>query len=164
MAVLTILAYPDPRLNNVAKEITTIDNSIQQIADDMFATMQAADGVGLAATQVNIDQRIIVINSIDSAAPLCLINPVITKHSGTITWEEGCLSFPRMYTKVKRFAAVTVEFQDLASNTQVVSAEGLFSVCLQHEIDHLQGITFYDRISPLRQQLLKKKLKHMSKR
>lgn len=165
MPLLNILLFPDPRLKQVAEPISQINDPIKQIARDLFETMHHAEGIGLAATQANIQQRIIVIDVSESRQePLCLINPVITKQDGSIAWEEGCLSFPDIYTKVKRFTSVTVEYQDLDGKPQTISADGLLSICLQHEIDHLNGITFYDRISPLKQALMKSKIKKMGKK
>ena len=165
MPLLNILLFPDPRLKKVAEPIQQINDNIKQTVHDLFQTMYHAEGIGLAATQANIHQRIIVIDVSEKRnEPLCLINPVTTKQDGSISWEEGCLSFPDIYTKVKRFTSVTVEYQDLDYKLQTISTDGLLSICLQHEIDHLNGITFHDRISPLKQALMKSKIKKMGKR
>ncbi len=165
MPLLNILIFPDPNLKKIAEPVQQINENIKQIVKDMLKTMYHAEGIGLAATQVNIHKRIVVIDiSENRKAPLCLINPVIIKQSGNISWQEGCLSFPDLYTKVKRFETISIEYQDLDNNKQVIAADGLLSICLQHEIDHLDGITFYDRISPLRQSLLKKKIKNFGKK
>jgi peptide deformylase len=165
MSLLDVLIFPDPRLKKIAAPISQIDEDIKKIVNDMLETMYHANGIGLAATQVNIHKRIIVIDiSNNNRAPLCLLNPVIIKHSGTISWQEGCLSFPEIYTKVKRHESIEVEYLDLDNKTQQLSASGLLSVCIQHELDHIDGITFYDRISPLRQTLLKKKIKALGKK
>ena len=162
MALLNILIFPDPRLKKVATPVLEITAEIKQIATDMLETMYDAGGIGLAATQVNIQQRIVVLDiSENNQSPLCLINPVITSQDGEITWEDGCLSLPGVYAKVKRAATINLEYTDLDGNLQSLVANELLSVCLQHEIDHLNGITFYDRLSKLKQTLLKKKLKNM---
>ena len=164
MSLLDILIFPDPGLKTIAAPVQQIDDEIKQLVRDMLDTMHHAEGIGLAATQVNINKRIAVIDiSENKKAPLCIINPVITQHNGKISWQEGCLSFPGIYTNVKRYETVTVEYQDLDNKPQTINATGLLSVCLQHEIDHLNGITFYERISTLRRTLLKKKLKGLGK-
>jgi len=160
VALLNILQFPDKRLKAIASPVEHFNEELQQIIADMFETMYEAQGVGLAATQVNIQQRIIVIDtSRDRSNPLCLINPEITHQEGTLEWEEGCLSFPGVYAKVKRFAKIGINYNDQNGTQQSLEAEQLFSVCIQHEIDHLNGITFYDHLSALKQQMLKKKLK-----
>lgn len=167
MALLDILIFPDQRLKQVAEPVQQIDDNIKKIVNDMFETMYHGGGIGLAATQVNIHKRIVVIHiQADGVeqAPLCLINPVITQFNGNITWQEGCLSFPNVFTKVKRHETVTVEYQDLTGKAQVLAATGLLSICCQHELDHINGITLYERISPLRRTLLDKKLKFFKKK
>jgi peptide deformylase len=164
MPLLDILIFPDPRLKNIAAPVQQVDSSIKQIVENMLATMYHAEGIGLAATQVNIHKRIIVIDiSENRKVPMCFINPVITQHSGEIVWEEGCLSFPDLYAKVKRYATISIEYHNLENTPQTLQADGLLSICLQHEIDHINGITFYDRISPLRKTLLRKKIKTLGK-
>lgn len=159
MALLTVLQFPDPRLKLVAKPVETFDQQISKIFTDLIETMYAADGVGLAATQVNIQQRIFVMDLSDNKQqPLCLINPRILQANDTITWEEGCLSFPNIFAKVKRSANIMVEFHDLKGQIQQLEAKELAAVCIQHEIDHLDGITFYDHLSPLKQKMLRKKI------
>lgn len=159
MAVLPILRFPDPRLKLVAESVESFGEDLTKICADMLETMYSAEGVGLAATQVNVQQRIIVLDiSEDRSQVLCLINPQIINATGEIVWEEGCLSFPGVYAKVKRRAQLKVEFYNLQGEHQQMEADGLTAVCLQHEIDHLDGITFYDHLSPLKQQLLRKKL------
>jgi len=159
MAVLPVVRFPDPRLKLVAKSVESFGEALTKICADMLETMYAAEGVGLAATQVNVQQRIIVLDiSEDRSQVLCLINPIIIKAEDEIVWEEGCLSFPGVYAKVKRSAKVKVEFYDIQGERQEMEADGLTAVCLQHEIDHLNGITFYDHLSPLKQQMLRKKL------
>lgn len=164
MALLDILIFPDQRLKQIAEPIQKIDDEIKKMANDMLETMYNAEGIGLAATQVNIHMRMIVMDvSENKNSPLCLINPVIVKHSGILTWQEGCLSFPGIYTKVKRHETISLEYQDFDNKTQVLNTTGLLSICIQHELDHINGITFYDRISPLRQTLIRKKIKALSK-
>lgn len=160
MALLNILQFPDPRLKLVAEPVANITDETRKIVADMFETMYEAQGVGLAAIQVNIQQRIIAIDvSEDKTTKLCLINPIITKTEGQVIWEEGCLSFPGVYAKVKRAEKIEVEFLDENANKHKIAADGLLAVCIQHEIDHLDGITFYDHLSKIKQNMLQKKLK-----
>ena len=162
MALLPILQFPDPRLKLVAKQVDSFDAEIEKICSDMLETMYETQGVGLAATQVNIQQRILVIDiSEDQSQPLCIINPKLINAQGEIIWEEGCLSFPGVFAKVKRSAQITIEFYNVKGEPQTLHAEELMAVCIQHEIDHLNGITFYDHISPLKQKMLRKKLDKM---
>ncbi len=159
MALLNILQFPDKRLALKAAPVEKNSSEVQKIIDDMFDTMHEVSGVGLAATQVNIQQRITVIDlSSDKSTPLCLINPEIITKEGSIDWEEGCLSFPGVYAKIARAAQITVNFLDRDWQPQTIEADDLLSVCIQHEIDHLDGITFYDHLSPLKQKMLRKKL------
>lgn len=159
MAKLKILKFPDPKLKLVAKAVTNFDKQLEKIVADMLETMYDAVGVGLAATQVDIDQRILVLDcSEDRSKPQAIINPIIVSHSGTIYWEEGCLSFPGIYAKVRRHERVVIKYQDVRGEEQTIEADGLLGVCLQHEIDHLNGITFYDHLSPLKQKILRKKI------
>lgn len=159
MALLEILHYPDKRLRTVAKPVEQVDGDIRRLVDDMFETMYAAPGIGLAATQVNVHKRVIVIDtSTENDQPLCLINPEIIKSDGTEECEEGCLSVPEIYETVKRAETVTVRALDRAGEEFTLDAEGLLAVCIQHEMDHLVGKLFVDYLSPLKQQRLKKKL------
>ena len=166
MSLLNILQFPDKRLTLKADPVAPEDiQTIQPIVKDMFETMYEAQGVGLAAIQVNIQKRIIVMDvSRDQSQPLAIINPEIIETEGTMNWEEGCLSFPGVYAKVKRHKIIRFTYLDESGNTQEQKADGLFSVCVQHELDHLDGITFYDHLSPLKQQLLKKKLQKVRDR
>lgn len=160
MTKLTILKFPDPRLKQVAVPVTEFDKSLAQISADMLETMYEAKGVGLAATQVDIQYRIITVDCSEGRdMPLTLVNPVIKESEGTIFWEEGCLSFPGVYAKVRRYERVVVSYQDISGAEQQIDTDGLLAICLQHEIDHLDGITFYDHLSPLKQKLLKGKIK-----
>lgn len=159
MAILNILYYPDKCLRTVAKSVDKVDAEIKQLVDDLLETMYNAPGVGLAATQVNVHQRVIVIDiSGDRNQPLCLINPEITQSAGLEETEEGCLSVPDIYESVQRAETVTVRALNREGETFTLDADGLLAVCIQHEIDHLVGKLFVDYLSPLKQQRLKKKL------
>jgi len=165
MPLLNILQFPDPRLKLKAETVTTIDTEIMTLVDNMFETMYEAVGVGLAATQVNIQKRIITIDvSEDRRHPLCLINPEILVRKGSLIWEEGCLSFPGVYAKVNRASEIEISYLDNNGEQHLLKADGLLCVCIQHEIDHLDGITFYDHLSPLKQQLMRKKLEKNRRR
>lgn len=159
MSTLEILTLPDPRLKKVAAEVTVFDDQLSQLASDMLETMYAAPGIGLAATQVDHHIRLVVIDvSEDNSQPLVMVNPVITAKDGIQTHEEGCLSVPGIYAKVKRADQVTVRYQDLSGQVQELTAEGLLAVCIQHELDHLKGIVFLDHLSVLKRKLALKKL------
>lgn len=160
MDKLKVLTFPDPRLKLAAKPVEAINDDIRVLVKAMFTTMYAEDGVGLAATQVNIQKQIIVIDFADGISkPMCLINPKILTSHGLEEDMEACLSFPGVYGKVKRASQVTIEYFDEWGIRQQHEAEGIMARCFQHEIDHLNGITFYDHLSPLKQKMLKKKLK-----
>jgi peptide deformylase len=159
MSLLNILHFPDPRLRLKAKPVEHVDAAVRRLVDDMFETMYAAPGIGLAATQVNIQQRIIVIDVSDANdAPLCLINPEITRRDGLERMEEGCLSVPGIYDAVERAAAITVRALDREGKPFVLDADGLLAVCIQHESDHLEGKLFVDYLSELKRQRIRKKL------
>lgn len=159
MALLDILHYPDKRLRTVAKPVESIDAETRRLVDDMFDTMYNAPGIGLAATQVDVHQRVIVIDiSPDKTQPLCLINPEIIDSDGTEETEEGCLSVPDIYESVQRAEKVTVKAMDREGEVYTLQADGLLAVCIQHEMDHLMGKLFVDYLSPLKQQRLKKKI------
>jgi len=159
MALLPILHYPDPRLHRKAEPITEITPEIRQLAADMAETMYEAPGIGLAATQVNVLKRLIVVDVSDTRDQLLtLINPEILAKEGEVVSEEGCLSVPGIYEKVKRAERVTVRALNLEGETVEIAAEGLLAVCLQHEIDHLDGKVFVDYLSPLKQSRVKAKL------
>ena len=159
MAILDILHFPDKRLRTVAKPVKEVDDSIRKLVDDMFETMYLAPGIGLAATQVNVHQQIIVIDvSEDKSQPLCLINPEIIEEEGTESCDEGCLSVPDIYEKVERAEKVTVKAMDQNGDEYTLKADELLSVCIQHEIDHLKGKLFVDYLSPLKLQRIKKRL------
>jgi len=163
--ILPILHYPDKRLRTAAKPVEVVDDSIKTQVKNMFETMYDAPGIGLAATQVNFHQRVIVIDvSEEQNQPLCLINPEITKKSGEIEWEEGCLSVPNYFENVKR--ANTIKVCALNENGEEfeIEASEILAVCIQHEIDHLDGILFVDYISKLKQRRLKEKTSKKSKK
>ena len=160
MALLTILAFPDDRLRKKASPVEVFDDSLKQLVGDMLETMYNAPGIGLAATQVNVHKRVIVIDiSEEKNSAVCLINPEIIEKRGVEEMEEGCLSVPGVFEKVRRAQGVRVRALDLEGNTTEFDAEGLLAVCIQHEIDHLEGHLFVDRLSPLKRQLVRKKIK-----
>lgn len=159
MALLTILNYPDPRLHTVAKPVTTFDANLKRLVQDMKETMYAAPGIGLAATQVNQHVQLIVIDtSKDQNDLLVLINPKIVSQSGTQTYEEGCLSVPGIYETVTRAEQIKVQAQDVDGKTFTLDADGLLSVCIQHEMDHLKGKVFVEYLSPLKRNRIKTKM------
>ncbi|MEG3755824.1 peptide deformylase [Psychromonas arctica] len=164
MALLEVLHFPDDRLRTVAKPVEEITPEIKQFAADMIETMYDEDGVGLAATQVNVHQRIVVIDvSAERNQPLVLINPTILESDGVEISEEGCLSVPETNAEVQRAEFVTLEYQDLDGEKQVVKADGLFAVCIQHELDHLKGKLFIDYLSPFKQKRVKAKLEKLKR-
>ncbi len=160
MALLPILCYPNPKLHTVAKPVHEVDARIKTLISDMLATMYEAKGIGLAATQVDVHERLIVIDvSEERDAPLVLINPeIIWKSAETHLNEEGCLSVPGIYDGVKRFDAVKVKALDGEGTSRMVEAEGLLSVCIQHEMDHLLGKVFVEYLSPLKRNRIKTKM------
>ncbi len=160
MALLPILCYPDPKLHKVAKAIPAVDARIKTLIADMLETMYDAKGIGLAATQVDVHERLIVIDvSEERNQPLVLINPHIAWTSeATHLNEEGCLSVPGIYDGVQRFDAVKVEAMDGEGQLRLVEAEGLLAVCIQHEMDHLMGKVFVEYLSPLKRNRIKKKM------
>ena len=159
MALLPILRFPDPRLRKVAAPVTNIDDSIRRLAADMAETMYEAPGIGLAATQVDVHQRLIVIDVSETKNELLvLINPEIVADEGEQVGEEGCLSVPGIFDKVERAERVTVRYLDLEGKARTLEADGLLAVCIQHEMDHLQGKVFVDHLSQLKQTRIKSKL------
>lgn len=159
MALLNVLQFPDPRLKKMAEVVDTFDQEITDLVNNMMETMYEMQGVGLAATQVNVHKRVIVIDvSHQQNQPLCLINPELTERRDQVEHEEGCLSFPGVYAKVKRAKEVDVTFYDKEGVIHSLSTDGLLARCVQHEMDHLNGITFFDHLSPLKQTMLRKKL------
>jgi len=160
MPLLTILRYPDPRLHKVAKPVAEVDARIRQLVDDMQQTMYEAEGVGLAATQVDIHERVIVIDTSEQRdQPLVLINPELVWRSKERAYgEEGCLSVPAIYDKVERHAAVTVAALDRDGHAFERRVEGLTAVCVQHEMDHLLGKVFVEYLSPLKRDRIRAKM------
>ncbi len=159
MAILNILHFPDPRLRNVARPVQQVDDSIRKLTDDMLETMYAAPGIGLAATQVNIDKRVIVMDiSEEKDQPLYLINPEILELDGVEEMEEGCLSVPGVYEPVQRADLVRMRALGRDGQPFEIQANGLLAVCIQHEIDHLDGKLFVDYLSPLKRTRIRKKL------
>ena len=160
MTQLTILRYPDPRLHNVAKPIVTVDARLQSLVGDMLETMYAAEGIGLAATQVDVHERLVVIDVSEGRdQPLVLINPEIVWASAEKKInDEGCLSVPGIFDGVERFSAVKVQALDLQGKLQVHEADGLLAVCIQHEMDHLLGKVFVEYLSPLKRNRIKTKM------
>ena len=159
MSQLEILTFPNPRLRNVAKPVTRIDDRIRRQIDDMFETMYAARGIGLAAIQVDIPLRMIVIDvSEQHDAPLCLINPEILWREGEEEMDEGCLSVPGFWEPVTRAERVRVRAQDRQGQTFELETDGLLAVCIQHVIDHLDGKLFVDYLSSLKRQRIRRKL------
>lgn len=160
MALLPILCFPDPKLHTVAKPVLSFDARIQALIGDMLETMYEAKGIGLAATQVDAHERLIVIDvSEERDEPMVLINPQILSTSvETHLNEEGCLSVPGIYDGVTRFDTVTVSALDRHGKSSVIEAEGLLSVCIQHEMDHLMGKVFVEYLSPLKRTRIKKKM------
>lgn len=160
MAKLNILRYPDPRLHTVARPVAQVDDRIRRLVDDMIETMYEANGVGLAATQVDVHERVIVIDTSEERNdPRVLINPELLKLSQEmIVWEEGCLSVPTIYDKVDRHARVTVRALDRDGRPYQFDAEELLAVCVQHEMDHLRGRVFVDYLSALKRNRIRAKL------
>ena len=160
MALLPILCYPDPRLHTVAKPVAKVDARIQQLVDDMLVTMHDANGIGLAATQVDVHERLVVIDvSEDHNDPIVLINPEIVWASDERqVSDEGCLSVPGIYDGVERAAAVKVKALDRAGKERTLDAQGLLAVCIQHEMDHLLGKVFVEYLSPLKRNRIKTKM------
>ena len=160
MSLLPILRYPDPRLQRVAKPVDRVDERIRRLVDDLFETMYASDGIGLAATQVDVHERVLVFDTSEARdAPRVLINPELVAQSDELVLgEEGCLSVPQFYDKVPRHARVTVRALGRDGQPFELDVQGLESVCVQHEMDHLQGKVFVDYLSPLKRERIKTKL------
>ncbi|MGD8998914.1 MAG: peptide deformylase [Granulosicoccaceae bacterium] len=164
MAKLDILHYPDPRLRTAARPVAEVDDRIRQLVADMLETMYAAPGIGLAATQVNVHERVLVLDiSEDRSAPRVFINPEIIAAEGHEVMEEGCLSVPGVYDNVERADRIRVRALNEHGETFELDADGLLAVCIQHEIDHLDGKVFVDYLSPLKQQRIIKKLQKQHK-
>ena len=159
MALLPILRYPDPRLHTVAKPVAAVDAGIRKLAADMLETMYEAPGIGLAATQVNVHKRVLVLDvSEDKSQPMVFVNPEILWREGECVGEEGCLSVPGIYETVKRNERVKVRALNADGEAFEVEADGLLAICLQHEIDHLDGKVFVEYLSSLKLNRIKAKL------
>jgi peptide deformylase len=159
MSLLPILEYPDPRLRTKAQPVTVFDAALQNLVDAMLETMYAAPGIGLAASQVNVHRQLLVLDvSEEKNQPLVLINPQIVASAGSQTYQEGCLSVPGIFADVDRADKITVESLDRHGQPQPIEADGLLAVCIQHEMDHLAGKLFVDYLSPLKRELVRKKL------
>ena len=164
MSILTILEFPDERLRKKATDVQVVDGNIKKLVDDMLETMYEAKGVGLAATQVNVHLRVVVIDvSEQKDKPLCLINPEIIAQEGVEESEEGCLSVPGFFEKVKRADRIKVKAINKEGEPFEFEADDLLAVCVQHELDHLEGKLFVDYISSLKRQRIKKKLEKIHK-
>jgi peptide deformylase len=164
MPLLQILHYPDPRLYNTATPVRRVDHEVQALVDDMFETMYAAPGIGLAAIQVNVPLRVITIDvSETKQAPHCLINPELIAKRGLVELEEGCLSVPGVYEIVPRAGWIRVRAMNRAGEHFEMEAEDLLAVCIQHEMDHLDGKLFVDYLSQLKRQRIKKKVRKLHK-
>ncbi|HEY7872728.1 MAG TPA: peptide deformylase [Rudaea sp.] len=159
MPMLDILEFPDPRLRTKAKPVGVFDQALQDLIDAMFATMYAAPGIGLAATQVNVHKQLLVADvSEEKNQPLVLINPKILSREGSQVYQEGCLSVPGIFADVERADRIVVEALDRHGQPLAFAADGLQAVCIQHEMDHLIGKLFVDYLSPLKRELVRKKL------
>jgi peptide deformylase len=159
MAILDILHFPDPRLRTIAQPVAEVDGAARQLIDDMLETMYAAPGIGLAATQVNVNKRIVVIDvSEDKSEPLCLINPELLALEGVEEMEEGCLSVPGVYETVQRAEKVRMRALDRDGRPFEIETDGLLAVCIQHEIDHLDGKLFVDHLSQLKRTRIRKRI------
>ena len=159
MAKLKILEFPDPRLRKKATPVETVDDALRALIDDMFETMYDAPGIGLAATQVDVHKRLLVADvSPDKSEPFVFINPVVVEKDGVTVTDEGCLSVPGYYESVERAEHIRVRFLDRDGEDTEMEAEGLLAVCIQHEIDHLDGKLFVDYLSEAKRQRIRKKL------
>lgn len=165
MAVLEILEYPDPRLRTKAAPVTVFDAALGELIDSLLETMYAAPGIGLAATQVDVHQRVLVVDvSEDRSAPYCLVNPRIVRQEGSVMADEGCLSVPEVYEPVSRAEDITVAAEDRNGKPFEFAASGLLAICIQHEMDHLEGKLFVDYLSQLKRERVRKKLTKARKR
>lgn len=159
MAILDVLRFPDERLRTVATPVDKIDSAIKTLVSDMLETMKDENGIGLAATQINVHKRVVVIDvSEEQDKPQVFINPEITHMDGTTISEEGCLSVPNNYAKVERAEKITVKALDENGDAFTLDADGLLAICIQHELDHLKGKLFVDYLSPLKRQRIRTKL------
>jgi len=164
MALLKVLKYPDPRLHKVAERVEDFDTALIKFVDDMKDTMYDQKGIGLAATQVDVHKRIIVIDvSEDKNEAITLINPTLMQFSGDQQYDEGCLSVPGFFETINRHENIKIQYQDIEGNLKELTANGLLSVCIQHEMDHLVGKVFVEYLSQLKQQRIKKKIQKLLK-
>lgn len=164
MALLPLLHYPDPRLHKIAAPVTRVDDTIKKLIDDMAETMYAAPGIGLAATQVDVHQRILIVDTSEQGDQLrVFINPEIISTSGEAEREEGCLSVPGIYDRVVRAESITVKALDREGQSFTLQADGLLATCIQHEMDHLVGKVFVEYLSQLKQNRIKTKLRKRSR-
>lgn len=166
--LLDVVIFPDPRLKKVSQKVSEFGDKLKELADNMFETMYHDEGIGLAAPQIGLNERFIVIDvplseDGNQSFKCALANPVIVEKEGEVPSTEGCLSVPDYNAEVKRFQKVTVEYQDTDGQPQRLSADGLVAICLQHEIDHLDGKLFIDYLSPLKRQMLKNKYAKLKK-
>lgn len=166
MSVLKVYEYPHPVLKKKAEKVSGVDDEMRKFLDDMLETMYAAEGVGLAAPQVGVSKRIVVIDishdDEDRMPPLYMVNPeIVWKSDERVCGEEGCLSVPEQRAEVERYAAVKVEYIDYHGKNQTLEADGFLAIAVQHELDHLDGILYIDRISRLKRQMLLKKLQKL---
>lgn len=159
MAIREIVEFPDPRLRTKAQPVTAFDADLKRLVADMFETMYEAPGIGLAATQVDVHRQLLVLDvSEEKNAPLVVINPRIVQSEGKQVYQEGCLSVPGIFADVERAERIRVEAQDVDGQSVTIEADGLLAVCIQHEMDHLAGKLFVDYLSPLKRELVRKKL------
>jgi len=159
MPILKLLHYPDQRLRKIAEPVKEVDDTIRTLVDDLFETMYKAPGIGLAATQANVHKRVIAIDITETKdQPLCLINPEIVSLEGNVKMDEGCLSVPGIYEPVDRAEKITIKALDRDGKPFEKTVEGLLAVCIQHEIDHLEGKLFVDYLSEMKRQRIKKKM------
>ena len=164
MSRLTVLHFPDPRLRKKAKPAAAVDDGIKQLSQDMLETMYAENGIGLAATQVNVQQRVVVMDlSAEQDTPVTLINPEIMETTGSEEMEEGCLSVPGFSDVVQRAEKISYRYLNLDGEVIEDKADGLRAVCIQHEIDHLDGKLFIDYLSPIKKQRIRKKIEKQNK-
>ena len=162
--VREIVIWPDPILKKKASPVSQVDDSIRSLVNDMFETMYAADGVGLAAPQIGVLKQVIVLDTTPrqpESKPVAMINPQIIAKEGTMRYSEGCLSVPGEAEEVERAARVTAKFLDVSGREQTIEAEGLLAVAIQHETDHLHGTMFVDYLSPLKRELIRKRMKRL---
>jgi len=165
MTILKVVEYPDPILAAPTEVVVEVNDNVRQLVDDMFATMYAAGGVGLAANQIGVSKRIFVMDMAeDKSAPMVFINPKVVEQDGEVEYQEGCLSFPDLFVKLKRSQRVVVEALDRDGNVFTFEREDYWARCLLHEIDHLDGVTFLDHFKPLKRKMLETKLDKLRKK